>query len=204
MKYFILSAILVILFSCNLFAQEKWSGTQASQFDVETLKLMKYREYKKLYDPYNYQRQFDDRYSPAGMGVASFFIPGLGQMISGEVGRGFAWFGGYMGGIVVAYSGLLIGLASIEDATYPGHTSYSRHAAGTAGTIMMVAGMTGAITVHILSIIDAVKVAKIKNMHYQEVMRRSAVDMQMYPSVTYMNTFDGVKASPGVTLAVRF
>ena len=204
MKNYILVSILVILFSCNLFAQEKWSGTQASQIDVETLKLMKYREYKKLYDSCNYQRQFDDRYAPAGLGVASFFIPGLGQMISGEVGRGFAWFGGYMGGIVVAYSGLLIGLASIEDATYPGLTSANRHAAGTAGTIMMVAGMTGAVTVQIFSIIDAVKVARIKNMHYQEVNRKRDIDMQMYPSVTYMNTYNGTKAAPGVTLAVRF
>lgn len=30
------------------------------------------------------------------MGLASFFIPGLGQMLSGETGRGLAFLGGSM------------------------------------------------------------------------------------------------------------
>ena len=48
--------------------------------------MMKYKEMAKVYDYRLYQKSLYDRYSPAGSGVASFFIPGLGQMICGEWG----------------------------------------------------------------------------------------------------------------------
>ena len=45
-----------------------------------------YRDIANIYNPRAYVEQFDDPYSPAGAGVASFFIPGLGQCIDGEWG----------------------------------------------------------------------------------------------------------------------
>ena len=48
---------------------------------------MRYKDYAKLYDPKDYVKRVDDRYSPVWGGVASAIIPGLGQMINGQVGR---------------------------------------------------------------------------------------------------------------------
>ncbi len=206
---FIFASIFMILISCSLSAQEMEDGIQGTQTDIQTLELMKFREYKHLYSLENYQGQPDDRYSLAWSGVASGFLPGLGQMISGQVGRGFAWFGGYMGCYIVSYSGFIIVLLnSVGCCPNPEYDNH-RHDAGRGavaamGASMAVLGTAGAVAIHVFSILDAIKVAKIKNMHWQEVKGRTEVDMQMYPSVTYMNTFDGVKAAPGVTLAVRF
>ena len=54
---------------------------------------MRYNEYRHLYNPSDYVRMPGDSHSPVAGGICSFLIPGLGQMICGEVGRGFAFFG---------------------------------------------------------------------------------------------------------------
>lgn len=48
---------------------------------------MKYKEVKELYNYKEYDRASGDRYNPVGAGIASFFIPGLGQAVSNEIGR---------------------------------------------------------------------------------------------------------------------
>ena len=69
-------------------------GASAQVANTELTEGMKYKQLKHMYNYKEYSETMYDRYSPAGAGIASFFIPGLGQMISREVGRGFAWFGG--------------------------------------------------------------------------------------------------------------
>jgi len=51
-----------------------------------------YKINKQKYDYKMYMPQPGDPNNPAVMGLASFFIPGLGQMLSGETGRGLAFF----------------------------------------------------------------------------------------------------------------
>ena len=63
-----------------------------------------YKINKQKYDYKMYMPQPGDPNNPAVMGLASFFIPGLGQMLSGETGRGLAYLGGSiaLSGITVA------------------------------------------------------------------------------------------------------
>ena len=56
---------------------------------------MKYRDLKRIYNPRYYVKSSVDPYSKFWAGAASFVIPGLGQVICGETGRGVAVFGGY-------------------------------------------------------------------------------------------------------------
>ena len=63
-----------------------------SNADSQSYKLNKYK-----YDYHNYIPDYGDPYNPAISGVCSFFVPGLGQMFSGEVGRGFGFLGAYAG-----------------------------------------------------------------------------------------------------------
>ena len=145
--------------------------------------MMKYKEMAKVYDYRLYQKSLYDRYSPAGSGVASFFIPGLGQMICGEWGRGFAWLGGHVG----CY--MLTGISAI----------------GESDTLVLMS-IAGLLAIDICSIVDGVRVAKVKNM-YMEDLRKSGyygLDVDIYPSVNYVRTTSGVQPTAGMTLALRF
>ena len=80
-------------------------GASAQVANAELVEGMKYKELKRMYDFKEYSAGLDDRYHPGGLATASFFIPGLGQMLTGEIGRGFAWFGGAVGAYVVTAVG---------------------------------------------------------------------------------------------------
>jgi hypothetical protein len=145
--------------------------------------MMKYKEMAKVYDYRLYQKSLYDRYSPAGSGVASFFIPGLGQMICGEWGRGFAWLGGHVG----CY--MLTGISAIAESD-----------------TLVLMGIAGLLAIDICAIVDGVRVAKVKNM-YMEDLRKSGyygLDVDLYPSVNYVHTASGIQPTAGMTLALRF
>ena len=145
--------------------------------------MMKYKEMAKVYDYRLYQKSLYDRYSPAGSGVASFFIPGLGQMICGEWGRGFAWLGGHVG----CY--MLTGISAIAESD-----------------TLVLMSIAGLLAIDICAIVDGVRVAKVKNM-YMEDLRKSGyygLDVDLYPSVNYVRTTSGVQPTAGMTLALRF
>ena len=144
---------------------------------------MKYKEMAEVYDYRLYQKSPFDIYSPAGSGIASFFIPGLGQMICGEWGRGFAYLGGHVG------CNILIGLSAIAESD-----------------TLVLMGLAGILAIDICSIVDGVRVAKVKNM-YMEDLRKSGyygLDVDLYPSVNYVHTASGVQPTAGMTLALRF
>ena len=146
---------------------------------------MKYKEMAKVYDYRDYTKTLYDRYNPAGSGVASFFIPGLGQMICGEWRRGFAWLGGSCGCGIVA-------IASFAAAQ--GEPSELG--------IMAAAGL---VALRVGSIVDGVRVAKVKNMYTNDLRAAGyALDVDLYPSINYVKTMGGMQPTAGMTLALRF
>lgn len=147
---------------------------------------MRYKDYKKMYMPSAYVPLPGDKYKPAVSGLCSFLIPGLGQMICGEVGRGFCYLGGSVGGLALA--GLGTGLA------------FANPILG--GTFIFI-GATSWLVVDICAIVDGVRVAKIKNMYNQDINKlSSSVNLQLTP---YISTI-GLSQTPvaGVTLALTF
>lgn len=144
---------------------------------------MKYKEMAEVYDFRLYQKSPFDIYSPAGSGIASFFIPGLGQMICGEWGRGFAWLGGQMGSLLIM---VITAVSESED--------------------LFLMSSAAALAIRVGTIVDGVRVAKVKNM-YMEDLRKSGYygfDVDFYPSVNYVRTASGVQPTAGMTLALRF
>lgn len=144
---------------------------------------MKYKELKKIYNPKEYTPIHTDRYNPNLAGLSSFFLPGLGQMICNQNGRGWAILGSYIGCGVVS-------------------------ALGTNGdeisTAASIAGLCGMV-LNIWSIVDAVKVAKVSNMYDQDLKKKCfQAEVAMYPSVSYMNTSNGTIHTAGMSLAIRF
>ena len=142
---------------------------------------MKYKDLKELYNYKEYTRGLVQHHSPGGAGIASFFIPGLGEMICGEGWRGTAFLGGWLAANVVS----VVGIQQGSDVVY------------------LVGGL-GALTVKIISIVDATRVAKVKNMYERDLMRTYAFDVDLYPSMDFIQTANGLQPTAGLTLAFRF
>ena len=142
---------------------------------------MKYRELKNYYNYREYTRGLVQHHSPAGVGIASFFIPGLGEMICGEGWRGAAYLGGWLASNVVS----IIGIQQLSDPIY-------------------LVGVAGSLVIKIASIVDAVRVAKVKNMYERDLMRTYALEVDLYPSMNYVKTASGIQPTTGLTLALRF
>lgn len=67
----------------------------------------------------------------------------------------------------------------------------------------MILGNAGGLTCSIRSTVDAVRIAKVQNMYYSD-LRQQQVSLQLYPSVNYLRTANGIQPTAGFTLAMRF
>ena len=152
---------------------------------------MKYKELKDLYDYKEFEPTFADRYSPGWTGFASAVIPGLGECINGEWGRGL---GKFFGNVALMTLGNVFVQKSYVD-------SYPTWKSDIAVAVIFYAHALG---LDIWSIVDAVRIAKIKNMYEQDLKKTYAVDMDFYPSVDYIYSTMGVQPVPGFTFALRF
>ena len=165
-------------------------GLAASNVNAQTYSINKLK-----YDYHMYTPQIGDPYIPALSGVCSFIMPGLGQIISGEVGRGLGFLGGS------AACGLVgsIGYGILVTNAYNGNSS----AAG-AGLSLMLVGFTAMTIVDIWSIVDAVKVAKVNNMYIQSLRRSSSIDIEMAPYISQITVNNKVETPVGLSLRVKF
>lgn len=131
---------------------------------------MKYRDYKDLYVASMYRPEAGDLYSRAWAGIGSFFIPGLGQGIDGEWSRGLSFFGGSLACNLLAFS----------TAQYESGDGYTRVNFSGISAVAFLASLG----INIWSIVDAVRVAKIKNMYLQDLHgRHAAADFKVEPFV---------------------
>jgi len=108
-----------------------------------------YKINKTKYDYQEYVFQPGDKYVVGLAGVASFVIPGLGQIVCNEVIRGIGFFAGYCAGWGLFINGY-------------GTFWYSGEAGGT------LLGLAIAIGMDICSTVDAVRVAKVNNLAFRD------------------------------------
>ena len=116
-----------------------------------------YRVNKNTYSVHDYKYHKGDPLPPAVAGVASFFVPGLGQVLSGEYLRGASFFGGYAGFTMVYTSGAVRAKKNIWKANKDDE-----------GFLQMLVGMGGMVSVQIWSAVDALKVSKINNLSFRD------------------------------------
>ena len=182
----------------------------ATSLSAQIVPGMKYRELKKIYNTKEYVKSDVDPYSKGWSGLASFVVPGLGQLICGETGRGLAVFAGD------AVLGIATSICANKYISYiqkdadghyikdvqGGFALTDEHTAWKWGGAML--GFAAAnLAYWIWNICDARDVAKVKNMYYQE-LQMSPVEFKMYPSVSYINTSNGYKPVTGMTLSLQF
>lgn len=152
---------------------------------------MKYKQLKNLYDYKQFSASYSDRYSPGWSGVASFFIPGLGECINNEWGRGLSKF---FGNIALSITANALVTASYYD-YYPTYM-YDIYGA--------IACYVAILSIDIWSIVDAVRIAKVKNMYEQDLRKLYTFDIELRPSINYTQIGNQTQYAPGVTLAINF
>lgn len=157
------------LFNNNNQNQYSYSDSYVSRPDRP------YSLLRQQYNPQDYLPGLHDQYTPGLMGLASFFIPGLGQGICGEWGRACIAFFGYG---TLTTLGTTFTLLGIED------DSTGMVSGG-------VVSLAGAIGLYIWSICDSVSIAKVKNMYYND---------ESYPSLSLKiePSFALVPSSPNI------
>ena len=153
---------------------------------------MQYKEYKDYYDPKFYVPQPGDPYSRIGAGIGSLIIPGLGECIDGEWGRGGLIF---LGNIAL---NLLMQPIAMEI------ESGNRIPENTALLLGLICVRLG---LNVWSIFDAVKIAKVKNMYYQDLRSlRTGVDFKVEPYLTCTPTglTNSLQPAAGLSLRLNF
>lgn len=161
-----------------------------------------YKINKQKYDYKMYTPQPGDPNKPWAMGLSSAFIPGLGQMISGETGRGVAFLGSSIALTSVTWVGMGIALKDLDETTSNGDEVGEMDMTG---LMIMLAGLAGTIAVDVWAIVDAVKVAKVNNMYYQDQHGNlSRIEIDLNPFVDTKNYLGQANVSGGLSLRVTF
>jgi len=148
---------------------------------ISTVSHAQYKINRTKYDYNTYQYQTGDPYNPAFAGFASFLVPGMGQMASGEVRRGACFFGGCTSCFLLMILG--------------GST-----AAGENGYGVILLGFAGFVAIDLISLVDAVHVAKVNNLAFRDKYKTS-YKIQLSPWFGSVQT-ESVPA--GLSLRVKF
>ena len=166
----------------------------------------RYKDIKNDYNPKLYTPSTVDPYSPGWSSFFSFFVPGSAQMLSGELLRGGLFFCGsaVLAGIIDdcrSEVGNAIGIDAENKTIY-----WTDRAKGQKN-LWIIAGCTVAdLGIAIWSSIDARRIAKVKNMYYQDKLGHiSAVEMNFAPSLAFSPTSSGLaQPAPGLAFTLAF
>ena len=147
-------------------------------------------------------------YSWAGFG--SFLIPGLGELCCGETGRGLAFL---LPNLALAGTNLALGtkLYSLIKKDSNGNVILTENGivyidpakAQSLSSIRSIVTLVD-LALSIWSCVDAVRVAKVKNMYYQDLRNGYSMDFSLMPSLELAQTPTGYQPAPGLTLSLRF
>lgn len=162
-------------------------GNQLSQVAIPSYKMI-----KGMYNPKMYVSRPGDPYNPIVSGVCSWIIPGLGQMLSGETGRGLGYLGGFLGFALIGGVGSGIAVSSYSDGGI------------IAGSLIMVVGYVGMLGIDIASIVDAVRVAKVKNMYLNDPKNRASMNFEIAPYIEQISMNNQIVTPVGMTMRIKF
>jgi len=155
-----------------------------------------YMANKNKYDYRHYVYQPGDPYNPSSAAAASLFVPGLGQMISGESGRGICFLLGSTGCLVFAFAGGGIALNATEmDGDFEEKTRK--------GVTYLFSGLAATAGIWIWSIADASKVAKVNNMALRDKKELSG-NVSIQPYLNFQSYSTTNKTQLGLSVYINF
>lgn len=163
------------------------------------VEAQRYSVIKKEYDYHLYTPQPGDPYNPVISGVCSFLVPGLGQMIDGEVGRGLGFMAGTAGCILIFGTGEIFLVKTIIG----GMEGENTNTPSTLGLTFIYVGLGGMTVLDIWSIIDATHIAKVKNMYRQD-HGKANLSLELKPYIESIAMNNRVTIPVGLSLMVSF
>lgn len=164
-----------------------------------TMNAQSFSEKAAMYDTHQYVSGFSDPYDPALAGIASFFIPGLGQMICDEAPRGLAFLGGSIGCFALTCYGYVELFSSTVEEMMEGDSFINLKGGG-----KVALGTAGMLGIGIWSIFDAIHVAKVNNMYFQDNRKTGSVNFEIAPYVEPISLCNQVTVPVGLTLKATF
>lgn len=167
---------------------------------------VRYAELKHLYNHKEYVPQAGDPYSVTWSEFISFFTPGVGQLLAGETGRGWAFMAGeavLMGTVIGAYREIEKVAITNSSGFVVGYTDEK---VGKRNMAIFLGALGADLGLAIWSSIDARRIAKVKNMYYQDLVGRSApLELGFVPTFSFSPSPDGsMQPTAGMSLQIRF
>lgn len=165
--------------------------------------------YKDLKNDYNFRMYEKSEIDPYRVGWAdafSFFVPGSSQLVMGEWRRGLCFFAGagICSSIASSSGDDLLKLITTDS---EGNLAFTDEAkAMKCLKTMLIAGLAE-LGVAIWSSVDAGRVAKVKNMYYQDLYGRQAsvkVNVEPFLSYTPSTVSDNVQPAAGLSMKLSF
>jgi hypothetical protein len=150
----------------------------ASIITGKAKKNIKYLRNKYPIKDYSYQNT--DKYSPALAGVLGL-VPGVGHMYAGEPLRGLLFLGGMSASFVAFVGGYALAWSGDSFISYP----------------LFFGGAIGFVIIYAVNIIDAVQVAKIKNL----IIRDKNISINLIPKIEIKNQYNPINT---FSLSVSF
>ena len=167
---------------------------------------VRYSEIKGNYNPKEYVRQATDPYHVGWYEATSFFIPGIGQLLSGETWRGLAFMGGeaILLSIIRTSAENVVNVAITNESGFL--TGYTDPKVGKRNMAVMLTALGLDLGLSIWSCIDARNVAKVKNMYYQDLINgKKPVELSFAPSVSFAPDPSGaLQPCAGVSMQLKF
>jgi len=168
-------------------------GVSLMSVNAQNYKINRLKYDYKMYIP-----EFGDPYNPTLMGIYSIIVPGLGQMLSGEISRGLVFFGGYLASAFVLNAGMNAVVSNGMDAGLNAE-SVAPTGIGLGLTLVGVVGVFGCI---ITSTVDAVKVAKVNNLYIRDYRKSSALQLEFSPYIGQFNIGNQVVTPVGMSMRI--
>ena len=173
---------------------------------------VRYRDIKGWYNPRDYESYSGEPYSPILSGLSSWIIPGLGQCFDGEWCRGLGIMAANLGFATVEFAGLSLAYYYGQPVhyTYDYNDPIAIGAKDPLRSLVCVGGTLLVATCHaafnIWNIFDAVNIAKVKNLYYQDASRNTAsFNLHFEPELAFSPSFgNSLEPVAGLKLSVCF
>ena len=162
-----------------------------------------YKELKEVYNFRVYHEHESDPYNASFAGLFGFFTPGVPQLLMNEPLRGAIFFGGSALCFYIAEDAAqeLTKLTAIDSEGQPYYTDNDK---ALKYTKLMIGFLAADLGIAIWSCIDAKRVAKVKNMYYQDLYgRQAAVKMNVEPFLSYTPSAANGSLQPAAGLSMK-
>lgn len=154
---------------------------------------LKYSDIKDDYTTSNYCKVIDHQhYSPFLAGALNFVFPALGYYYVDETVRGLMMSGGELLAITVAIYGLTRVLSTELNSEFANHNARA----------IMITGTIAANVLYLWSIIDVVRISKVKNMALQD--KKQSLTLRVNPNFGIASMSNRCSPFVGARLSIAF